>query len=272
MRARRGYIDGPFGQLHYVEQGQGPPVVLVHMAGFNAVQYSRALPHFAVAGYRALAIDLPGFGGSETPPRPPSIFDYATSVAALMDELELPAVTIVGSHLGAEVATEVAVTRPDAIDRVVLVGPLATSPEDRAVGQRQADIERAVTPRSDGAHVTEMWEYTARFFPGMTDVPAFQRLITSQLDAAEHNWYGHNAVFTYDHLASLERQVQPTLILTNTGDIAHPFSARTHELFPSFAYRALDGGTALIVDEKPGEWTTAVIDFIRSSTMENGRM
>ena len=270
MSARRAYVDGPFGQVHYVEQGEGPAVVLVHMAGFNSGQYSRAMPLFAEAGYRALAIDLPGFGGSETPPRPPSISDYAASVATLIDTQELRAVTVVGSHLGAEVATEVAVTRPDLVGRVVLVGPLATSPEDRAAGQRQVDVERAATLRADGAHMTEMWEYAARFFSGMTDVGAFQRLITSQLAAAEHNWYGHNAVFSYDHLGSLERQVQPALILTNTGDIAHPFSARTHELFPQFGYRELDGGTALIVDEQPVEWTTAVIDFIRSTAAENG--
>lgn len=260
---RRGYVDGPFGQIHYVEQGEGPAVLLLHMSGFNATQFRKALPLLADAGFRAIAIDFPGFGTSAVPPEPPSVADYARAVVALADGLGLPTVHLVGSHLGAQVATEVAVQDAARVGRVVLVGPLPTTAEEREENQAFIAIERNATVHADGGHLQNMWDLVLAAFAGWSDLESVQRLVTSQLDAAEHNWFGHNAVFSYDHAARLEQQTQPTLILTNTGDIAHGFSLRAHAAHPEFAYRELEGGTALIVDEQPEAWSAAVAEFLR---------
>jgi pimeloyl-ACP methyl ester carboxylesterase len=259
---RRAYVDGRFGQLHYAEQGDGPTVVLVHMAGFNHLQFIKAMPLLAERGYRAIAIDLPGFGASDTPSSPPSVRDYAGAVLDLLDALGVESAAVVGSHLGAQVATEVAVTKHGSVDRVVLVGPLPTNAEERAGGQAQVEAERSARTEPDGRHLTTMWDFTLEFFAGWTDIEAVQRLVTSQLAAGDHNWFGHNAVFSYDHASSLGRLQQPTLILTNTGDVAHMLSARAHQDFPAFGYHELDGGTALIVDEQPEEWTKALAAFL----------
>jgi pimeloyl-ACP methyl ester carboxylesterase len=264
---RRAYLDGPFGQLHYAEQGAGRPVVLLHMSGFDHTQFARVLPLLADAGLRAIAIDLPGFGTSDPPPAAPSVPDYAAAVLALVDALTLEPAVLVGSHLGAQIATEVAVTRPDAVERLVLVGPMPTTPQDRAANQALIEAEKHATIAPDGRHLTEMWQLVVQYFQGWTEIDAVQRLVVSQLRAGERNWYGHNAVFTYDHAAALERQRQPCLVLSNTGDIAHPFALRTRELFPRFAYRELKGGTALIVDEQPQAWTDAVIAFAREERL-----
>ena len=65
---REGHVEVDGGiKLHYVEAGDGPPVVLLH--GFPEFWYSwrHQLPVLASAGYRAIAIDLPGFGRSDKP-------------------------------------------------------------------------------------------------------------------------------------------------------------------------------------------------------------
>lgn len=262
---RRGYVDGPFGQLHYAEQGAGRAVVLVHMSGFNHAQFAKAMPLLADAGLRAVAIDLPGFGMSDPPPRPPSVPDYATAVLALMEALAIEPVVMVGSHLGAQVASETAATRPEAVERLVLVGPMPTTREERAAHQALIETEKNASIKDDGRHLQEMWQLVLEYFQGWTDIAAIQRLVVSQLSAGTRNWYGHNAVFAYDHATTLARQRQPCLVLSNTGDIAHAFSLRTCEQFPKFAYRELQGGTALIVDEQPRAWTDAVIAFARGS-------
>lgn len=267
---RRGYVDGPFGQLHYAAQGIGPAIVLVHMAGFNHLQYAKAMPLLADAGFRAVAIDLPGFGMSDPPPAPPSAPDYAAAVLALVDALDIGPVILVGSHLGAAVASEAAVTRPKAIEKLVLVGPMPTPPEERTAKPTLIEAEKNATIESDGSHLLEMWQLVLPYFKGWTEIDAIQRLVVSQLSAGSRNWYGHNAVFSYDHKASLVRQHQPCLVLTNTGDISHVSSLRTHELFPEFAYRELEGGTALIVDEQPQAWTDAVVAFARAPAPGGG--
>ena len=55
------------------EMGDGPPLILVH--GFPELAYSwrHQLPALAEAGYRAIAPDMRGYGGSD---KPPQVQDY----------------------------------------------------------------------------------------------------------------------------------------------------------------------------------------------------
>ena len=61
-------LDVPAGRIHVVEQGTGPLVLLVH--GFPESWYSwrHQLPALAEAGYRAVAVDVRGYGRSSKPP------------------------------------------------------------------------------------------------------------------------------------------------------------------------------------------------------------
>jgi len=75
--------------LRVTEEGSGPPVVLVH--GFPELGYSwrHQLPALAAAGYRAVAPDMRGYGGSSRPER---VEDYdilalTGDLVALLDDL-----------------------------------------------------------------------------------------------------------------------------------------------------------------------------------------
>ena len=77
----RGYADTSLGQIHYVEAGEGPPIVLLHQTASSSVMYARAMPLLA-ANYRAIAIDTPGFGMSDPPSSSQDIIEhYADAVA-----------------------------------------------------------------------------------------------------------------------------------------------------------------------------------------------
>src|SRR6187431_2364610 len=68
------------------------------------------------AGYRVLAPDLRGFGQRELEPAP---FSHVRDVEALLD----PSAAVVGNSLGGRVALELAVLRPDLVERLVLIAP-----------------------------------------------------------------------------------------------------------------------------------------------------
>lgn len=262
---RRGYVDGPYGQLHYADQGTGRVVILIHMSGFDHTQFTKAIPILADAGFRAIAIDLPGFGMSDPSPSAPMVSDYALAVSSLVDALDVDSAVMVGSHLGALIASEVAVKYPALVERLVLAGPMPTTLEERTSHGSLIEAEKNAMISTDGSHLMEMWNLVLHYFQGWTDIEAVQRLVISQFSAGSRNWYGHNAVFSYDHASTLAIHKQPCLILNNTGDINHIFSLRTRDKFPEFKYQELKGGTALIVDEQPAEWTNAVIKFARNS-------
>lgn len=89
--------------LHVVEQGQGLPVVLCH--GFPGLWYSwrHQLPVLAAAGYRAIAVDMRGYGRSGRPASPAS-YDRRHTVAdmvGLLDGLGIDEAVFVGHDFGA---------------------------------------------------------------------------------------------------------------------------------------------------------------------------
>ncbi|MFW6092407.1 MAG: alpha/beta fold hydrolase [Pseudomonadota bacterium] len=107
-------------RLHYVSCGRGPTVILVH--GFPESWYSwrHQLPALADAGYRAVAVDVRGYGRSG---KPREVADYRMvrmvgDMAGLVDALGCGSATIIGHDWGAPIAWTSALLRPDLFSAV----------------------------------------------------------------------------------------------------------------------------------------------------------
>ncbi len=111
-------IDG--SEMAYVEIGDGPALVFVHGLGGSWQNWLENLPHFA-GTHRCIAMDLGGFGGSEPVDGDVSIERYARSVGLLMEHLGIASGVVVGNSMGGFIALELAIRRPDLVDRLVLV-------------------------------------------------------------------------------------------------------------------------------------------------------
>jgi pimeloyl-ACP methyl ester carboxylesterase len=122
MRAKPGYVETPAGEIHVWRSGAGMPLLLLHWAPASGRMYARALPHFAAAGFDAIAPDLPGFGRSHRNRTAPSVPEMAEDVLAAADALGLGAFAVVGGHLSASVAIEMARRAPARVSTLVLDG------------------------------------------------------------------------------------------------------------------------------------------------------
>lgn len=112
-------------KIHFFEMGHGPPVILCH--GFPEGWYSwrKQIPALAMNGYRAIALELKGYGESSAPPEPR---EYAMEVilrdvASFMDVLGLPQATFVGHDWGGAFVWAMALHYPE---RVTAVGAFNT--------------------------------------------------------------------------------------------------------------------------------------------------
>jgi 4,5:9,10-diseco-3-hydroxy-5,9,17-trioxoandrosta-1(10),2-diene-4-oate hydrolase len=118
--------------LNYYEAGEptefggGLPLVMLHGGGPGASSWSNfgsALPRFA-AQFRTLLIDQPGFGGSDKPKVEGNYYRHAADhVVALLDELGIDRVHLLGNSLGGGTAMRLALNHPDRVGRLVLMGP-----------------------------------------------------------------------------------------------------------------------------------------------------
>jgi soluble epoxide hydrolase/lipid-phosphate phosphatase len=108
-------------RMHYVEQGQGFPVVMCH--GFPELWYSwrRQIPALAEAGLRAIAPDLRGYGETE---KPEPVEEYTIQklvgdVIGLLDALDIEKAVLVGHDWGSIIAWSAAIMHPERIERLV---------------------------------------------------------------------------------------------------------------------------------------------------------
>ncbi len=104
------------------EASSGRPVV-VFVAGLGSGDY--LLPHAErlATSRRVLLPDMPGFGDSRGPARLRSVEEFAAALGALLrDEVDGP-VDLIGNSFGTQIALALAETEPDAVRRLVLIGP-----------------------------------------------------------------------------------------------------------------------------------------------------
>jgi pimeloyl-ACP methyl ester carboxylesterase len=119
-------IDG--GSVNYVDMGSGdgPPVVFVHGLGGCWQNWLENLPRAALER-RVIAPDLPGFGHSEMPLEQISIPGYGRFLDKFCERLGLGEVAVVGNSMGGFVGAEVAIQRPQRVERLVLVSAAGVS-------------------------------------------------------------------------------------------------------------------------------------------------
>lgn len=111
-------------KLQVTEQGEGPLVLLCHGFPETAYAWRHQLPALAQAGYRAVALDMRGYGGSDSPNDPAAftVLDVVGDLAALLKVLKEKSAVVVGGDWGATVAWQAAQLRPDLFRGVAALG------------------------------------------------------------------------------------------------------------------------------------------------------
>jgi 3-oxoadipate enol-lactonase len=246
--------------------GEGPPVVLLHGLSAtrrNVVQGSRAL---VKRGYRLISYDARGHGASQ----PASSYEYADLVGdleAVLDELELDRVALVGSSMGAATAMAFTLEHPDRVPALVQITPAYTG-YARTGDADGESWEKLATALDDGieefirvaqpGNLPEQWREVAREatrqrmerHADLTAVAQALREIPSSIA-----WKG------LDALSELE---VPVLVIGSQDD-----SDWLHPLGVAEEYRRKLPNSELVVEDKgdsPLAWqgarlSNAIADF-----------
>ena len=151
-------------RLHVAEQGEGPLIILCH--GFPECWYSwrHQLPALAKAGFRAVAPDLRGYGRSD---RPEEVEKYTIlhdigDIVGLVDALGAKQAVIAGHDIGAAIAWQTALLRPDRFRAVI-----ALSPPFRSRGFGDPGPPTTLMPRNDNAVFYQLFFQTPEAEAGL---------------------------------------------------------------------------------------------------------
>ena len=108
-------------KLHYIEQGQGQPLILLHGNGEDHSYFVHQTPYFS-KDYRVIAIDTRGHGLSPKGDKPFSIKQFAEDLYDFMDEKGINKSTLLGFSDGGNIALTFALKHPEKVEKLILNG------------------------------------------------------------------------------------------------------------------------------------------------------
>jgi pimeloyl-ACP methyl ester carboxylesterase len=107
---------------YVVDEGEGPPVVLIHGYGDTADGWRRVVPGL-LERHRVIALDVPPFGRSGNPRAGRLLDFYKPFFPELLERLDVERATVIGHSLGGAIALHLTLEQPELVERLGLVAP-----------------------------------------------------------------------------------------------------------------------------------------------------
>jgi pimeloyl-ACP methyl ester carboxylesterase len=258
--------------IHYVDEGQGLPLVLIHGLGGRIYNFRYNIPVLS-EHLRVVALDLKGFGYSERPAAGDySLTAQARLVGELMDRLGISRAAVLGHSMGGAIALRLAVTSPEKVDRLILVGSappngmvprLAASPPLRSLLR----LGTALVLHQPGLRerVLRQGFYDPAFLsPEMLEEFRRSACIRGSADATA-SLLSHAAG---DEPIDISRVSQPVLILWGEGDrwTSLGLARRLADELPDARLQVIDRARHMVLEERAEEANEAILAFLSGAS------
>jgi len=209
-------LEGSDGtKLFCRDWGDGPPVVFCHPWALNADIWEYQLTELSERGLRCVAYDRRGHGRSEDPGRGYDYDTLAGDLAAVIEQLDLHDVTLVGYSMGSgEVARYVSRHGRGRVARVVLVSPVAPAPGSGPSSESLVAGLKKDRPAFMAGGLPLFLGKETPVSPAMTQWVLDQFLRSSPKAIIELT----RNIATGDHRADLSAMTMPTLIIQGDKD------------------------------------------------------
>ncbi|MFI9803564.1 alpha/beta hydrolase [Streptomyces sp. NPDC052301] len=250
-------VDGAV--LTYDDEGprdaREAPLVFVHGWTADRHRWDHQLAHFSVRR-RVVRLDLRGHGES-TGAGVRTIAELAQDVLALLDHLEVERCVLVGHSMGGMIAQTIALSHPERVERMVLVGSIGRMAYSRGRGLLMAASTLVPYKLFVAANIQRA------FAPGYPreEIRAHIRASAATPRAVVMTLYG--AMRAFDVLDRAGEIRTPTLMVHGYHDVQLPVGQmlRMASAYPDAVVRILDAGHELPL-EKPAELTAALDGFV----------
>lgn len=253
------------GGIGYLESGQpdAVPILFLHGVGGGARMFGPQLDHFG-RDWRAIALDMPGYGGS-TPLPLVTIDALAGTLAGFIDELSLDRPVLVGHSLGGMVVQRLLQRAPD-VARAVVLAQTSAAFGSRDPAWEEAFVAARLGPLDAGQRMADLADtlLAETVAPGAD--PALLALARECLAHTPDSTYRDSvlALRGFDARDALAAIAVPALLISGALDTAAPppGMARMAGRIPGAQHVELDGAGHLAFLEQPAAFNAAVEAFL----------
>jgi 2-hydroxy-6-oxo-6-(2'-aminophenyl)hexa-2,4-dienoate hydrolase len=264
------YVDADGIRTHYLDEGSGPALILLHGGGAGADAYCnwRAIIPILAQHFRTIAVDMVGFGKTDAPDPAKFEFSQAARVKHLGDfmrAVKLPSALLVGNSMGGATALGLAAEAPLMVDKLILMGSAGLNTEISAdllpvinydfTRDGMVALIRALT---NEAYVIDDSLVSYRFSHSIE--PERRRAYSAIMQ-----WIRTAGGLSYAPEV-ISRVTCPTLVVSGKNDKVVPLANayRFLELIGrSWGYIIPDCGHWAMI-ERPDDFTRAVINFLQT--------
>jgi pimeloyl-ACP methyl ester carboxylesterase len=216
MQIERGLVLTGSGYIHYRAAGAGDPVMLFHINQQSSALMLELMQALAPR-FRVVAMDYPSHGHSDPVPGQPSFADYTRCAIDVMDHLGISRASVLGEAVGAGVSIDFATTRPERVNKVVLVN-CPFSPARGRTAVHVKELQSGLRPEdASGFPLTRTIEFMLERDPGHAPLHPSQswmdRINTAQMEVGRNRWQAVTALANFNMDAGLRGLTQPTLLL-----------------------------------------------------------
>lgn len=255
--------------------GTGRPVVLIHGWPLSGESWSKQVPAFEAAGYRVITYDRRGFGRSDKPLTGYDYDTFASDLDAVLTELDLVDVTLVGFSMGGgEIARYIGTRGEERLHSVVFasaVPPYLEKTDDNPDGPLTKDAAAEMTAGLTKDEDAFYDEFTTGFYSanGVLKVTEAERqeAIALAHQSKKHAALASMAAFaTTDFRDDLTKVTVPTLVIHGDSDATVPFEGsgeRTHRAIAGSELHVVKDAPHGVTVSHPEEWNQAVLEFLK---------
>jgi pimeloyl-ACP methyl ester carboxylesterase len=257
----RSFVSISSGPVHVAACGAGRPILLLHQTPRSWDEFREVLPLLG-GKYRTIAMDTVGFGDSaRLPPGTDSIEAWAEAAHAVLAALGHHRVTVLGHHTGAAIAVEMAASRPERIEALILSASPYVDAARRASAHGKRIIDD-VAAHPDGRHLVKLWAMRRPHYP--TDrADLLERFVIDALKAGPRAAEGHRVVNRYEMERRLPLLRCPTLVIAPTADPhAYPHARTVAAAIAGSKLVEIENGMVSLPEQMPHELAAAVDQFL----------
>lgn len=271
-------------RIAYLDEGTGPPLILIHGFGGSIWQWEHQLEPLSKY-YRVITLDMIGSGLSDKPELDYSPTFLLNMVLAFMDTLGLQQATLIGNSLGAAVGLGMALLHPERVHTLILISGFPANVVDNIQSpsyKRFIEFRLPIWAARLSTWVAGRW-ITKQVLQEIIHDP--QLITPLVIERSYHNRQGRGVFYPLysqiDHIPDWEKDFAPKL-----GQIAHPtliIWGDQDRIFPLPVGQSLHKTIAhseFFVVPKTGhipQWedpqtvNAAILAFLRSSTISDSR-